>query len=89
MNEQIKAAILNQLDYCEIIEGNGVEVVEVEDWIDEGKYSYQNTIVKYQDKFYNVSQSRSGSYFTDYFYNDPVVTEVKPVEKTITIWVRA
>lgn len=88
MNEELKQKLLSRIDYCEVIPGDGVEVVEVGDWIDEGKYSYQSTIIKYKDKFYSVNQSRSGSYHTDYYYDDPTVYEVVQKERTTVDWIR-
>lgn len=65
-------------------EEQGLTIVEEGEWIDDGKYSYRNTIVKWNDKFWNISESRSGSYHTDYYYNDPEAYEVTPRTETIT-----
>jgi hypothetical protein len=62
------------------------EIVEVGEWIDDGKYSYQDTVILYNNKFYNVAESRSGSYFTDYDYQDPQVYEVIPTQVTKTVY---
>ena len=70
-------------------DGNkAVEIVENGDWVDEGKYSYKETVVKYQDTYYMISESRSGSYFTDYHYDDPEICQVMPRTETIvkTFW---
>jgi exonuclease SbcC len=45
-----------------------LELVEDGDWEDDGKYQYRDVIFKYDDKFYRVTDSRSGSYFSDYYY---------------------
>lgn len=65
-----------------------VEIVESGEWVENGKYSYKDTIVKYQDTFYMISESRSGSYFTDYHYEEPQIVQVSPREETIvkTFW---
>lgn len=65
-----------------------VKIVEDGDWIDDGKYSFKDTIVTYQDTYYQISESRSGSYFTDYHYNDPEIFQVAPRVETIvkTFW---
>jgi len=65
------------------------EVVDSGDWIDDGKYSFREDVVKYDGKFYKISQSRSGSYYTDYDYMDPEIEEVEKREKTVvqTYWV--
>lgn len=76
----------------EMFEGDGLdgfghddqsEVIEEGDWTDEGKYSYSESIIRFGDKFYSIQQSRSGSYYTDYYYNDPEITEVTRQEKTV------
>ena len=65
-----------------------IEEVEEGDWTEQGKYSYCETIVKVGEDYYGVSQSRSGSYFTDYHYDDPEVYRVKrKVEiKEVVTW---
>jgi hypothetical protein len=62
-------------------------------WVSEGKYDYRDNILQTKDgKFYSHVESRSGSYFTDYYYsweNEPdeiELTEVREVEKTIKVW---
>lgn len=60
------------------------EVVVEGDWVQDHKYQYMDTIIKFADKFYEISQSRSGSYHTDWYYNDSEIREVKPVERVIT-----
>lgn len=62
------------------------KVIVEGDWIDDGKYSHTFSVVEYKGKTYGISQSRSGSYYTDYDYNDPEIYEVVkrevPVIKT-------
>lgn len=65
-----------------------IEIVEEGDYISEGKYEICETIIKYKDKFFSMIQSRSGSYWTDYDYNDPDFYAVEPKEITKTIYVR-
>ena len=52
------------------------------DWEDEGKYS--NCADVYQDKstgkFYSIYNSRSGSYYSDYYFSEAEVYEVEPKE---------
>ena len=57
-------------------------------WIDDGKYAFKECIVGYKDKYYKIEQSRSGSYYSDYYYEDPEVIEVtKRVEMVeTTFW---
>ncbi len=71
------------------------EVIHKGDWIDDGKYSHQDIVFKSKDdgKFYMVSHGRSGSYFTDYYYDwedwgDTVeCCEVEERSVTKTSWV--
>ncbi len=61
------------------------EIIEKGDWISEGKYESREVVVleKETGKYYAAGQSRSGSYFTDYEWeNDLDLVEVKPVEVT-------
>jgi hypothetical protein len=61
----------------EIIEGDG-------EWEVDGKYQNRLVIVKYKEKFYSISEYRTGSYYSDYDYGEPIFTEVEPREVTIT-----
>lgn len=70
--------------YGESDEEAGLLVVEEGDWIDDGKYSFRNTIVSFEGKFFDIAESRTGSYHTDYYYNDPEAYEVAPHTETIT-----
>ena len=45
-----------------------LKYVDETEWIDEGKYSYKNYIFEFEGKNYLISDSRSGSYFSDYSY---------------------
>lgn len=66
------------------------EVIDEGDWIDDGKYSFISSVVRYKDKFYQIDQSRSGSYHTDYYYNDPEIFEVSRSEKVVVqvVWTK-
>lgn len=55
-----------------------VDVIEDGDWTQEGKYQYSQSIVKFKDTFIQISMSRSGSPFTDWYYDD---TEISVVEE--------
>jgi len=69
-------------------EADEVEHIESGDWIEGGKYSFKDDIVLYEGKYYMITQSRSGSYFSDYHYDDPEIVEVAPRTETIvkTFW---
>lgn len=60
------------------------EVVEEGDWVSEHKYEFCQIIVKEigTDNYFAIDLSRSGSYFTDYYYDDPEFSRVKRVEET-------
>lgn len=71
-----------------------LEEVEEEDWTtDNGKYQYRQVV--YFSTKHNVhiavNETRSGSYHSDWYYNEPVVELVEKrervVTKTITEWV--
>jgi len=59
-------------------------VIKKGDWIDEHKHQYQETIISYENKLYCICQSRSGSYWSDYEYDEPEAYEVEPYEVTVT-----
>lgn len=66
-------------------EAEEVEIIEEGDWVSEGKYEVCESILKYKEKLFCMVQSRSGSYYTDYYYNEPHFYEVIPkvISKTI------
>ena len=80
----------------EEVDSDVFELVEMGKWVSEGKYEYQNVILKEKatGKYYRFSHSRSGSYHTDYTYDWEYggrgdtfeLTEVEPVEKTVIYW---
>lgn len=67
------------------------ELIEDGDWISEGKYEYCTQVVKHlpSGKHYTYSLGRSGSYYSDYYYDYedfvPDIIEVKQVTKTVTV----
>ena len=80
---------------------NFYEIIEYSNWTNNrkdiilnempysDKYEYKDVVFKYIDKFYRLSCSRSGSYFTDWDYDwnekDGMVEciQVTPVAKTV------
>lgn len=70
----------------------GFEVVEEGDWSQNNKYQLKDWIFEYEGKFYQLTESRSGSPFTDWYYDSDdwgsqvEVEEVEPVEVKITKW---
>lgn len=69
-------------------------IKEEGEWIDDGKYSFRESVLfnELTGKYYSVSQSRSGSYYTDYYYDDHTdITdddEVEQKEFTVIRWVK-
>jgi hypothetical protein len=56
------------IDECDG-DDNPLEYVEDTGWIgDGGKYEYKEIIFKFENKYYLISESRSGSYYSDYYY---------------------
>ena len=80
---------------AEFVEGDDehddLEVVQESDWTSEGKYEYSDTVYRHipTGRFVCIGQSRSGSYFSDYEYDDPSISEVVPEVVTITRYVAA
>lgn len=82
MNKELADKII------ELFEDDALEIIEEGDWVSEGKQDICETIVKHEGKYYEITQSRSGSYYSDYYYDDPDVCEVVPKEITTTKWVK-
>lgn len=76
----------------ESIEIDGVEYTTYEDgeWEQDGKCQYCDIIFTDGTKFYRASISRSGSPFTDWYYDDygnADIDEVEQKEVVTTAWV--
>lgn len=69
----------------------GIKFITIEDgdWVDEGKYSYCDWIFFFPDLnvYVQCQQSRSGSYYSDYYYDDPEFCFVEPHTETRVITV--
>ena len=61
--------ILCAIQFDDIAVDSGIELIEKGDWIDDNKYSCKSVVFKFHDKFYQYHFSRSGSYYTDYYYS--------------------
>jgi len=87
--EDIEAAVNNDTD-----ENSPLVLEHTERWIDEGKFQYQENILKETSTglFYSYGLSKSGSYFTDFIYSfeweeDEIeLVQVTPVTKVIKVW---
>jgi hypothetical protein len=63
-------------------------VVGAGDWeISHKDYATKTEVVSIGDQFFEVTTGRSGSYYTDYHYDESSVCEVVPKEVTTTIYV--
>ncbi len=85
MTDDLKKKLLAMFDE----EDDALKTVKDGDWRDDGKWSHRVVVVEHDGKFYKISQSRSGSYYTDYYYNDPEIIEVQRKEETkiVVTWV--
>lgn len=96
--EEIKTAVDNyihdscfDLDYMDDDVLSGWEAEELSDWTQDYKYQHTTTIFKHvpSGRYFRVSQTRSGSYHTDFYYNLPKFEgEVVKVEKMVptVVW---
>jgi hypothetical protein len=50
-------------------------VIDQSSWEQDGKYQNQETIFKHNDKYYTISQTRSGSPFSEWHYEDIEIDE--------------
>ena len=85
----------NKKDMLRLTEENpsdGFEIIEEGEWTQNNRYQLKDCIFKYEGKFYRLTESRSGSPFTDWYYTSEdwgpqvEVEEVEPVEVKITQW---
>ncbi len=90
MNEELNKLVIDLFnEECDIDEEyENFKVIEDGVFTSSGKYQYSTSIVKYKDQYFEIGQTRSGSYHSDYEYHDDSIREVKPVEKTVvtTTW---
>lgn len=90
---KFKKEILNEIMYLTLNEDyNGFILIDEGEWVQDGKYQYKTIIFKFKEKYYMLSDTRSGSPFTDWCYDsdnwsDEVdCMEVKSKKITTTIW---
>lgn len=81
-----EATIFDKILYLWDNEDESLVVVEKGRWKVSSKYEHKTTIVSYEGKYYGIDQSRSGSYYSDYHYDDPEAYEVTPVQVMKTVW---
>lgn len=88
----INSFILDKEDYNDLVCGDSTEkfsVVKEGNWVSEGKWETKEVIFKDDEtgKFYSINGMRSGSYYSDYEYEDDLeAVEVEAVKKVITVW---
>lgn len=69
------------------IEGKDYVMVEDADWRDDGKYQFGEYIFSSEGKFYVLRVSRSGSYYTDYYYDYMLdCPEVEKAQRVEEYW---
>ena len=87
----IKESVLDGCDYKE----EGIEFIEESGWEDDGKYSNNTYVFKYDGKYYCVYDSKTGSYYTDYYFGSEnwgaeiECHEVESYEVIVKKWRRA
>jgi len=71
-------------------EGEMLGCIDEGDWEQDHKYQYNTSIYEYEGRYIRVNQSRSGSYHSDWYYNDPDFDEVAPRKVVVetTVWDR-
>lgn len=47
---------------------NDLTLVHEGKWVDDGKYSFCHRVFQFKDKTYRVTDRRTGSYYSDYYY---------------------
>jgi hypothetical protein len=73
-------------------EPEGFEIVSEGEYVSEGKWERREIIFSFCGKNYTLVSSRSGSYYSDYYYasedwpDEQECLEVVPVSRTITTW---
>lgn len=83
-SEEFKAIYFNEDGDC-VLPGN--QCVYQSDEIVEHKMTYVETVYKVEDQYFKIVTSHSNSgYWSDSESYDPVVYEVKPIQKTITVY---
>ena len=88
--QDIEAAVNEDTD-----ENSPLVLEEAGQWVDEGKYQFQENILQNTStgRYYSYGLSKSGSYFSDFTYSfewekDEIeLVEVVKVNKVIKVWV--
>lgn len=65
----------------EIEANDDCKIIEEGDWRQDSKYQFRTTIVEYKGILIAVSETRSGSPFSDWFYNDTHIIQCERKEE--------
>lgn len=80
---------MNKQEVLDLYIDESDDLVELSqgDWIQDHKYQYRETIVQVRatGEHYMITDNRSGSYHTDWCYDESYINKVRPVEKQVTI----
>lgn len=87
---KLDAKIVKEL-FCDDYDDSIYEVIEEGDWTQDHKYQWRTLIFKFEGLLYSISTNRSGSPFTDWYYEWEDTKEfeayrVEPITKTITVY---
>jgi len=91
---KFSASLLKKLFAEDLDDNDCIQYIDETDWLDEGKYQIKNVIFIYEKKYYMTILSRTGSYYSDYYYNiedwskDELIEcpEVEKIMITISKW---
>lgn len=81
MSIETLAELLKKDRFFDYIEG--LEIIESGDWIQDYKMQYKESIVQFQDNYYCIQETRSGSAFSDYHYEPMSIFPVERKEETV------
>ena len=79
-----KELLIELMDCSPGDEVDGLRLVEESGWSSQGKYDYAFWIFEFGGKHYKIVDSRTGSYYSDYYFSSsdwPFAVECTEVEK--------
>lgn len=85
-NEDIKYLEENK---GEIFDLDEVDIIVEGDWENDYKdYCFRESVIQYNGNLYKIVENRSGSYYSDYHYDDPEIFQVVAKEVLTTVYER-
>jgi len=81
--ELLKSGIRPERFYGEDDIPEEFNLVSDDDWTQDCKYQFNDCVYEKDGEFFQISNSRSGSYHTDWYYDTASVQQVKKVEKVV------